>query len=45
MSEATSTGAIVVYMMLLFYMACAAFIEKHNVSFGHEASFTVVMGK
>ena len=44
MSEAIPTGAIVIFMMLLFYMVCGTLIEKHQVSFGHEASFTVILG-
>ena len=40
-----STGAIVIFLMLMFYMTVGAYIEKHHIKFGHEASFTVIMGK
>ena len=44
MSEVISTGAIVIYMMLLTYMSIGSFIEKHHLAFGHEASFTILIG-
>ena len=40
-----STGAIVIFLMLMFYMSVGAYIEKNHIKFGHEASFTVCMGK
>ena len=40
-----STGFIVVLLMLMFYMSAGAVIEKYHVTFGHEASATVLMGK
>ena len=42
---AVSIAFIVVLLMLLFYMSSGAAIEKYKLSFGHEASFTVVFGK
>jgi len=44
MSEAISTGAIVIYVMLLAYMTIGTFIEKHKLAFGHEASFIILIG-
>ena len=44
MSEAISTGAIVVFMMLLVYLTLGAFIEKYHLKVGHEASITIVIG-
>jgi sodium/hydrogen exchanger 8 len=44
MSEAISTGAIVVFLMLLVYLSLGAFIEKYHLKIGHEASFTIVIG-
>ena len=38
------TGAIVIFLMLIFYMTVGAYIEKNHIKFGHEASFTVIMG-
>ena len=40
-----STGACVFFMMIMFYMTCGALVEKYHLHFGHEASFTVLMGK
>ena len=44
MSEAISTGAIVVFMMLLVYLTLGAFIEKYHLKVGHEASITILIG-
>ena len=44
MSEVVSTGAIVVYFMLLTYMCIGTMIERYHISFGHEASFTILIG-
>ena len=40
-----STGAIVIILGILFYMSMGAYIEKNHLSIGHEASFTIVLGK
>lgn len=45
LETAVSVAFIVVLTMLLFYMSMGALIEKYSLSFGHEASFTVVFGK
>ena len=44
MSESISTGAIVVFMMLLVYLTLGAFIEKYHLKVGHEASITILIG-
>jgi sodium/hydrogen exchanger 8 len=44
MSETISTGAIVIFMMLLVYLFLGAFIEKYHLKVGHEASFTILIG-
>ena len=44
MSEATSVGAIVIYIMPLLYMVIGTLIEKYELSFGHEASITILIG-
>jgi len=41
---AVSFAFIVVLVMLLFYMCSGAMIEKLEMKFGHEASFTVIAG-
>lgn len=45
MSEVISMGAIVVFIMLMVYMSVGAFIKKYHIPFGHEASFTILLGK
>ena len=42
--SAISTGAIVVYFMLLAYLCIGTLIERYHISFGHEASFTILIG-
>ena len=44
MSEVISEGAIVVFMMLLVYMGLGNVIESNHCIFGHEASFTILVG-
>ena len=44
MSEVISVGAIVVYLMLLAYMIIGTLIERYKLSFGHEASITIMIG-
>ena len=44
MSEATSFGAIVIYLMLLFYMVIGTIKEHYEMTFGHEASLTILVG-
>ena len=44
MSHTISTGAIVVFMMLLVYLTLGAFVEKYHLKIGHEASFTILIG-
>jgi len=39
-----SSGAIVVFLMLIFYMAAGIYIEHKKFSFGHEASITIIVG-
>jgi hypothetical protein len=45
MSETISTGAIVIFLMLLTYMCVGAVIEKYEIAFGHEAAVTIILGK
>ena len=45
MSEVISEGAIVVFLMLLVYMGLGNIIESQHCVFGHEASFTILVGK
>lgn len=44
MSEMISAGAIVVFLMLMFYMAMGTCIKSRNLNFGHEASATILLG-
>ena len=44
MSEILSVGAIVTLMLLMFYMSIGTIIEKYHLSFGHEASLTILLG-
>jgi len=44
MSEVISVGAIVIYLMLLAYMIIGTLIERYELSFGHEASITILIG-
>ena len=39
-----SMGAIVVFCMLLTYLFVGTCIEGYKCSFGHEASFTILLG-
>jgi len=45
MSETIATGVIVVFLLLLFYLVSGTVIEKYHMKFGHEASFTLLIGK
>ena len=42
--ETVSVGAIVIFLMLLFYMGAGTIIEKYHLSFGHEAAYSILMG-
>ena len=44
MSEVISVGAIVVFLMLMFYMTMGIIIQRYKLSFGHEASYTILLG-
>jgi NhaP-type Na+/H+ or K+/H+ antiporter len=44
MSEVISVGAIVIYLMLLTYLFIGTIIERYELSFGHEASLTIMIG-
>ena len=44
MAAAITMGAIVVFLLLMVYMSVGAMLTERNASFGHEASFTVVVG-
>ena len=39
-----SVGAILMFMMLLFYMCSGTIIEHYKMSFGHEAAYTIIIG-
>jgi len=45
MSEVISIGAIVIFFLLIFYQTIGSLVEHYKWIFGHEASFTVIMGK
>ena len=45
MSDTISIGAILVIVMMLGYMCIGTFIEKNQISFGHEAAYTILIGK
>ena len=38
-------GATIIFCMLLFYNCAGTIIEKYKLSFGHEAGFTIILGK
>lgn len=42
--EIISVGAIVTFLMLLFYMTSGTIIEKYHLKFGHEAAYTILVG-
>lgn len=44
MSETLAFGTIIIFVMLTFFMTSGALIEKYHLTFGHEASYTVLMG-
>ena len=44
MSEVISIGAIVIFAMLMFYMLAGIWIQRNKLSFGHEASYTIILG-
>lgn len=44
MSEVISVGSIVVMLMLMFYMTMGTIIKTKQLSFGHEASYTIILG-
>jgi len=39
-----NVGIITIFLMIMLYMGFAAFKEKHNLSFGHEASLCTLVG-
>lgn len=39
-----SEGVIVICIMLLTYISLGNMIEKYKLSFGHQASFTIIFG-
>jgi len=45
MSNVISEGAIIIFLMILGYMIMGTCIERYHLSFGHEASFTILIGK
>ena len=42
--EALDAGIIIIFLMLVFFMTSGALIERYHMKFGHEASYTVLMG-
>ena len=44
MSEVISVGAVVVFIMIIFYMSISTIIERYKWPIGHEASFTILLG-
>jgi NhaP-type Na+/H+ or K+/H+ antiporter len=45
MSETISIGALIVILMILGYLCLGTCIERYKILFGHEASFTILIGK
>lgn len=45
MSEVISEGGLLMIMLILCYLCLGTCIEKYKISFGHEASFTILIGK
>lgn len=45
MSEVISVGALFVFLMILGYLCLGTCIERYKIAFGHEASFTILIGK
>ena len=39
-----SMGAIIIFLMIMFYMVMGTFIEKYECKFGHEAAYTIILG-
>lgn len=44
MSETVAVGSLVVFFMLLAYISIAQCIKRYQMTFGHEASFTIILG-
>ena len=44
MSEA-AIGALLVFMMIMTFLSLGTCIERYKISFGHEASLTILIGK
>ena len=42
--EYISIGAMVIFLMLMFYISAGIYIEHNQVTFGHEASLTILLG-
>jgi len=42
--ELISVGAIVTFLMLLFYKTAGTIIERYHLKFGHEAAYTILVG-
>lgn len=39
-----SIGAMVIFLMLMFYISVGIYIEQNQFTFGHEASITIILG-
>ena len=39
-----SFAALVIFLMLMFYISVGIYIEQNKFTFGHEASITIVVG-
>ena len=42
--EFISLGAIIIFLMIMFYMVIGTCIEKYHCKFGHEAAYTIIVG-
>ena len=42
--QVIGSGSIIIFLMLIFFMVAGNVVEEYELSFGHEASFTVCMG-
>ena len=44
MSETTSEGALVIFLMFITYMVIGSILEKNHAVIGHEAGFIILIG-
>jgi len=44
MSEVIALGILGIFVMILIYTFISTWIERYKISFGHEASFILIIG-